>query len=547
MDDFEHAANDVQSKIQSAEFNDTTKEPFIYVLADDILAYIFLLNASGDPTGYTDLSRRELEAATMASSQVCARWRSVALGYPRIWACIINYIRHSPRWINELLRRSDPSPLDFGSRIHRIDLSIRNDRALHDSERIILGLVMNYSSRLRTFSSQVTPSCWELVHSRFLRQPAPNLEFVNFCVLFNSVEAVTDPLFQGHAPSLRNLHLRRCAVDFTSHTLTPLTELYVHQITRPNAAPTVIGWLHFLREMPSLRWITIIDAISGAGSRHIDFPAVHLDKLEMLRIEGGFHESVVLINQLAVPPRCGLRLSCDNARLGFDQRLLCDIIEGKLDSWGDTQTRDCRFIAIHREHSMIIGNLDNIDAAWEISAAEVMYRRKLVPDPVLTVKLQSHDPEDITPLFLTLFTLFERIFVTTTHLVLWITSLEGENGTEIFLPLIDSFRSFVNLKSLNVIHDSHSFLFPLLQRIPPVLFPALQALYFLRGHFRQNSDSVAQVAAFIRWRIERGYPVEKVNICQSRVDREFVLSQLGDVEVDMNTWNDSDTDSDEET
>jgi hypothetical protein len=49
---------------------------------------------------------------------------------------------------------------------------------------------------------------------------------------------------------------------------------------------------------------------------------------------------------------------------------------------------------------------------------EVMYKRRLVPlDPVLTVKLVSEDPEDITLLFLTLFTLFHPIFVTTAHLI----------------------------------------------------------------------------------------------------------------------------------
>jgi hypothetical protein len=45
------------------------------------------------------------------------------------------------------------------------------------------------------------------------------------------------------------------------------------------------------------------------------------------------------------------------------------------------------------------------------------------------------------------------------------------------------------------------------------------------------------VAAFLRWRREEGFPIQKVCIDESGVDREFVLLELGDVEVKMTGWN----------
>jgi hypothetical protein len=154
-------------------------------------------------------------------------------------------------------------------------------------------LVLNHMPRLRIFSLLATTACWELLQTGFLQQSAPNLEFMHFGILFDAGRVLTDPinLFNVHAPSLRILNLYRCAVDFTSPVLTPLTELYVHEITAMNAAPTVKSWLHLLGEMSSLRWLTIVDAISSASNNGTIFPTIHLAKLEMLCVDGVFHES----------------------------------------------------------------------------------------------------------------------------------------------------------------------------------------------------------------------------------------------------------------
>ncbi|KAF8806800.1 hypothetical protein BYT27DRAFT_7166964 [Phlegmacium glaucopus] len=528
--------------------NDPSKikgPPPVFKLAHDLLAYIFLMNATR-----SDCQPAERAATTLISSRICTIWRSVALGYRMLWLHMIDYDNDSLGWIHEMLRRSDPALFDFGSRVKRVDVS--------EDRRGVLELVSNYSSRLRTFSLQTPIGNWELVRSRFLQKPAPNLEFIDFCVLFDEFVKIdfcnlfdnecvfTDPLFDNHAPSLRHFQLRRCAVDFTSPVLTLLTELYVRQITVLDAAPTITAWLHVLGGMPFIRRITIIDALSDAAVAQTEFPIIHLVHLEKLSVEGGFHESVTLINQVITPPRCSLMVRCNHAHFGPEQQILWAMIGKKLDFWEqDVDIR--RFIGDLHENSFSIGNLRDIGSSWEENEAEELkYMGDPPLDPFLAVSLHSHNPDDVTSLFVSLFGLFEPTFSGTIYLDLCL-DYRGENGLEIFRPLVEHFRSFVELESLSLVYDSHEFILPHLQRISSpgsVLLPVIYVVNFSGAIFRRNSH-LTPVAAFLQWRREQGFPIEEVHISDSHVDRNLVLSLLEDVEVKMGDSNSTD-DTDEE-
>lgn len=139
----------------------------------------------------------------------------------------------------------------------------------------------------------------------------------------------------------------------------------------------------------------------------------------MLCIDGMLHESATLINQLIAPPRCGLILILDcHARFGEDQRILWSIIKRELTFWEkDTPAR--HFTAKQRRNSCEFGNLP----VWGAAAEEaVHHKHNILPDPVLIVVLRSPNYEDITPLFLSLFAVFQPTFVTTTCMKLWIDS-----------------------------------------------------------------------------------------------------------------------------
>ena len=499
--------------------------PDIHRLVDDILGYIFSLNSTIPE-----------HATTLASSQVCTRWRSIALNYHTIWSRIIDYERHSLKWIETLLDRSNPSLLDFGSRIRNI-----NGIILADGGQGLFELVFNHIDRLRVFNVLLSVSSWELVCSRFLRLPAPNLEFVHGVIVDYGVTGrLTHPLFDNRAPNLQNLCLYKCTVDLTSPVLTSLTELYyVRDIVYDS--PTVLEWLNILGGMPSLRWVTLVDAISSAPANDI-CPLVHLRALDMLSVDGLFHQSVTLIDHLIVPPRCGLRLRCYGAQQGFDQQQLWAIIEKKLDSWAKiAPNRHLEASSTYdvANYYVAIANLnERFRHRWSTGTVEVekgRYTSNSGVDPVIAITLQVADNHQV-PLFLSLFALFERTSFDTTYLELCINYYQ-DDGEEVFLPLIDSLRGFVKVEKLCLgYYDLPTdFPFPLLQQANSVVLPALKSIEFFYADFHDDSEALLPVANFLQWRREQGFPIPKIEIgdYSNTVDKDFILEHIQDTVVEI--------------
>ena len=498
-----------------------TNEPAIHRLVDDILEYIFLLNATPPywsppvtESTWKDQQPTVEHATTLASSQVCMRWRSIAFNCHTIWGLIINYHRHSLRWIETLLDRSNPSSLDFGGRFRNIYLVDRGQG--------VLELVFNHIDRLRIFNAHLPSSSWELVCSRFLHLPAPNLEIM-FVFFDDFAGRLTHPLFDNHAPNLRNFCLSMWTVDFTSPVFSPLTELIL-DVSQVNGLFTILDWLNILGGMPSLRSVQLngLDQAISRGSPNDIFPFIHLNALDMLMVEGPFHECVALVKHLILPPRCGLSLRCEDAHVGSDQRQLWAIIEKRIGSWAKNVPYR-RLNAKAGAGSVDIGNIPREDDGRDL-------------DPIMSISLYSSNFEETIPLFHSLFALFERTFFTTTILRLWINHDTARAEAFTSSSLFDHFRGFANLEKLIVGNDClPRLLFPFLQSANPVLFPTLKSLYFYNVKFRDGSDSILRLADFIQWRRERGFPVEKINIGRNShwINREYVLSHIQDTIVEM--------------
>ena len=488
-----------------------TNEPAIHRLVDDILEYIFLLNATPPPkwsrqvTDSNDQPTVE-HATTVASSQVCTRWRSIAFNCHAIWGLIIDYPRHSLRWIETLLDRSNPSLLDFGRRFESIYLD--------DGRQGVLELVFNHIDRFRIFSAQIPTSSWE----RFFNLPAPNLEIIRASFDF-SAGHLTHPLFYNHAPNLRifRLSLRTsfCVVDLTSPVFTNLNELCVDN-SQESGLFTILDWLNIFGGMPSLRKVELYGAISP-GSPNDNFPFIHLDALDMLMVIAPLHECVTLVKHLIVPPRCGLNLRCDPAHAGFDQQQLWAIIERKITSWA----KNDRLYVEATINTLRIGNIPREDDGWESKEA----------DPKMSISLYLSDLEETFLLFRSLFALFEPTFFDTRSLRLCVNIVIAESFTG--SSLVDNFGGFVNLEKLEVWSDSLcTHLLSLLQHANPVLLPRLKSLYF---NELSELDSILRIADFLQWRRERGFPLQKINIIRHsrRIDREYILSHIQDTVVEI--------------
>ena len=280
--------------------------------------------------------------------------------------------------------------------------------------------------------------------------------------------------------------------------------------------------------MPSLRWVTLIRAISSAPADDT-FPVVHLGALDMLSVDGPFHESVTLVDHLIVPPHCGLWFRSYGVHLGFDQRRLWAIIEKKMDSWArNVPNRHLEASSTFTFWNYIpyvtIGNIrfssGGLRAKWSSQAAEVANGRCSSGsgvDPVMAVVLQLAENQNADPLFFTLFALFEWTFFDTTYLELCIEEYE----VEVFLPLVvDGLRGFVNLEKLSLGNDyAMGFPFPFLQQANSVLLPALKSIRFIDPDFEPKS--LLLVGNFLQWRREQGFPVQKIEIVQCENPDEF--------------------------
>ena len=64
--------------------------------------------------------------------------------------------------------------------------------------------------------------------------------------------------------------------------------------------------------------------------------------------------------------------------------------------------------------------------------------------------------------------------------------------------------------------------------------------------FQHTSNSWLRVADFLRWRGEQGFPVQKIKIVESWIDRQYILTHIQDTVVEIGRCYESDTGEDDE-
>jgi hypothetical protein len=214
-------------------------------IADEILADIFLLNANS-AVEFWDRSRQKWRRdhdprlTTRYSSQVCQRWRQVALGCFTLWGRIIHYTKDPLPWIDELLRRSHQTTLEL--------CQAREFGQLVYPKLSVLSRLMCHAQRLKTVKMLVKQAAWQGNCEGIFQNRAPSLEYFHLIVpSIRGTEMFTGTLFSDNAPCLRRLHLRSCLVNLFPPALSNLTELSVASITF--GAPTIDAWLSILGNM----------------------------------------------------------------------------------------------------------------------------------------------------------------------------------------------------------------------------------------------------------------------------------------------------------
>ena len=365
--------------------------PLVFRIPDEILADIFLLNTNSS-VEFWDRSTQEWGKdhdpglTTRYSSQVCQRWREVALRYSTLWGRIIHYTEDPLPWIDELLRRTHQTTLELGQS--------RELGQLAYPKLSVLSRVMCHAQRLKTVNMLVEQATWQEICEGILQNRAPSLEYFHLSI--RGTKMFTGTLFCDDAPCLRRLHLRCCLVNLTSPTLLNLTELSVASITF--GAPTIDAWLGILGNMPFLCWLSIEKAISGPFPT-CPFPNPHLPNLSCLAIDGDFRDCMALINHITYPPLRALGLKCVDVTSGSTLNHLLSMIEKSLSLWPlPAKTEHYFFLNCLEHNAFRMRNSIRLGGTWGIGKPEATDDPSL-QYPVISIHLVFVNAEELESSF----------------------------------------------------------------------------------------------------------------------------------------------------
>lgn len=280
--------------------------PQIEKLSDDVLRCIFDFLISVDqaaiPTIESQISDCIAKDAVRYASQVCSRWRHVALDMRALWNQVDIGKYGAREWSELLVKRSHPLPLKV--------------RCFKTNEFLSLVEDMQLVSRLHMLAVwNCTPRVWETVLA-WLSLPTSQLEIFSF----NSPRGCAGdpflplPRFYGPSLALQKLYLSGCVAPLDSPLFEHLRFLRIDNsefIYNDDEEPLLIGFTEYdllsaLARMPLLTKLDLIEAFAPEGLRTP--PQSHLPHLAYLKIEQyGFKFSgrcSLLLDFLKVPKTC---------------------------------------------------------------------------------------------------------------------------------------------------------------------------------------------------------------------------------------------------
>ncbi|KIK05667.1 hypothetical protein K443DRAFT_90785 [Laccaria amethystina LaAM-08-1] len=483
--------------------------PHVFRTPNEILGFIFLLNATST-RGKMDDPRR----TTMATSQVCQRWRNVALSYPELWSRIMNFEKDPIPLLIELLKRSDPVPIDVGRDDQQVTFGT------DDGRKILKNLTASFQ-RIRTFNVEMLGGQSDLEHLAymFIQHPTPHLEFLGLNVNGNLGEL----LFQAHVPALRRLHLIDCDIHkfpFITPEL-PLFANLTELSTKDVVDISVSTWVLILLQTPSLRWLSILDSIAPADevqSRRIKAP---LPELSMLNLVGHFDDCVSLIDHIVAPPLCSLRLECTLVPVGRELDPVLDIAEQWTSQWSlrNVIARRLCVVTIVR-NTLIVGNPNWFGtlSAWDTcEAASARSKCHIDGTSMLSFHFTWASSEEVSSCSRRLVSPFRPIFSVAESLILWVDD-EMFSFHENSLVIEEILPSFYNLRVLHVMKHSVVFIVFLLynpelqEGSSDILLPSLKTIYFMDPRFGENDECFDTLLSVVQQRRRIHSPIQKINI-----------------------------------
>ncbi|KAH6917625.1 hypothetical protein BKA70DRAFT_1252721 [Coprinopsis sp. MPI-PUGE-AT-0042] len=255
-------------------------------LPPEILAKIFLLRAE-------DPGTRSKTPHWAAVSYVSQQWRSVALGFPRLWSRISSF--QSPSWAEAFLARSEVSSREVDLHTDHLDES---PALLKHAQRAITEV-----DRLRCLSVRgLVPALRGTITG--LASPAPVLEELALFQDGPSVEILPEHFLAGHTPRLDKLSLMGWSLHSWSSPLLSanITVLFMTKFrSQLVTTPPRSGLLDALSVLPNLTWLRLDIPLCHPPGAADDNRRIYFPRLTTLHVGMGIVDATFLLQHIAVP------------------------------------------------------------------------------------------------------------------------------------------------------------------------------------------------------------------------------------------------------
>ncbi|KAA1470639.1 ATP-NAD kinase [Dentipellis sp. KUC8613] len=275
------------------------------LLPNELLAHIFLSYRAWQDVAYSDSSPFEEPArghpTWLSITQVCRRWREVAISCSRFWEIIPI---HNPECTKEMLQRSKNIPITVSNSGHPV--SLQDSLACQEATEIALSQSARVvEMRLEELTAPKSDSVIETFTSLAISHPLSSLErlkvtyHTNWCVL-------PSQLFRN-SPRLQRLQLFRCSLPWgEALSLANITYLDL-SVDVYALMPTASELLDALASMPKLRTLILNDSVASSpnvsASRKLALPC-----LEFLSLNDDVQACADFLGCLEAPPDVDLRL-----------------------------------------------------------------------------------------------------------------------------------------------------------------------------------------------------------------------------------------------
>ncbi|KAJ7062150.1 hypothetical protein C8F01DRAFT_1136664 [Mycena amicta] len=250
---------------------DRQRQP-IHWIPPELLIHIFLF-AVTRPARDAVPENEPFHRSPVVISHVCSRWRSIALGVSRLWACIsVQSSVWSTDAIVEFLKRSLEAPLDV---VFALPPSVDMAAEFVRAEKLFAHLDPHYS-RIRSLSVQTRGVAMQKLVLNLRQKDLYALQSLNLCAVSlmsssPSLQSLNPTQMEASGPVLALRHLRLDKLplyNIPTHFLANLVTLELAFPPKKSTTERLNSYmlrlshlLRFLRETPKLEELVLLNTV----------------------------------------------------------------------------------------------------------------------------------------------------------------------------------------------------------------------------------------------------------------------------------------------